>query len=422
MKLLRFLLPLIVVLACVGVASYLVATRPDPQMRQPPAMKLVVDAVRLKQQAYSVEIRSQGTVKPRTESTLIPEVSGRIVQISPAFRTGGFFESGDVLVTIDPSDYQAAVTVAAATLAQAEANLEIEMAQSAQALANWDRLGNGEEPSPLVLRKPQLAEATAKVASAKATLEKARRDFDRTRIKAPYAGRVLEQQVDVGQYVAPGTMLARVYAVDYVEIRLPLTNEDLAFLDLPEQYRGEQFSENRPKGPAVMLRGRVGGKEATWNGVIVRADGAIDTRSRQLFVVAQVDDPYGKTEPGRPPLKIGLFVEAEIEGRELDSVFVIPRSALRYGREVLIIDEAKTLRRREINLIWAGKDRVIVREGLEPGELLCVTPLAYAADGAAVDPKIEGEPNRAPDRQSDIGLPSGDASSAKLGADRDQES
>ena len=167
---------------------------------------------------------------------------------------------------------------------------------------------------------------------------------------------------------------------------------------------------------------RVGGKEATWNGVIVRAEGAIDTRSRQLFVVAQVDDPYGKTEPGKPPLKIGLFVEAEIEGQELDSVFVIPRSALRYGREVLIIDEAKTLRRREIDLVWADKDRVIVRQGLEPGELLCVTPLAYAADGAAVDPKIEGEPDRGAGRQSEIGSPSGDASSVEFGADRDQES
>ena len=422
MKFLRFLLPLIVVLASAGLGYYLIATRPDPQRRRPPAMQLVVDAMRLKHQTYSVEIHSQGTVKPRTESTLIPEVSGQIVQISPAFRTGGFFETGDILVTIDPSDYQAAVTVTEATLAQAEANLEIEKAQSAQALANWQRLGNGEDPSPLVLREPQLAEATAIVASAKATFEKARRDLDRTRIKAPYAGRVLEQQVDVGQYVTPGTMLAQVYAVDYVEIRLPLTNEDLAFLDLPEQYRGEQLPENHPPQPAVSLRGRVGGKETTWNGVIVRAEGAIDTRSRQLFVVAQVDDPYGRTESGNPPLKVGLFVEAEIDGRDLHDVFVIPRSALRNGREVLLIDEAKTLRRREIDLVWADEDRVIVREGLLPGELLCVTPLAYAADGALVNPKIEGETDGDPDRHSDVGVPPEDTSSGKLAAERNQGS
>jgi len=398
MKFLRFLVPLILVTASATLAAYLIRSRPEPPRRPTMPVITAVDATRLQLKNHTVIVTSQGTVRPKTESTLIPEVSGRILAISPAFRPGGFFEEHDVLLTIDPKDYEAAAVVAEATLAQMEAALEIEKAQGQQALENWNRLGNGAEPSPLVLRKPQLMEASAAVASAKARLEQAQRDLKRTKITAPYAGRILEKQADVGQYVTPGTILASIYAVDYVEIRLPLSNEQLQFVDIPEQFRGDRTTEP-PPGPRVLLHSQIGRSQVTWEGTIVRAEGAMDTRSRQLFVVAQVEDPYGRTDSNKPPLKIGSYVEAQIIGRTQTNVFVIPRSAVRLGNEILIITETNTLQRRKIQPIWSGATDLIARQGLRPGEILCLTQVPYAANGAPVLPTIDGVPPEVPESQ-----------------------
>ncbi len=386
----KIFLPIIVVFTCMVIAFVMIVTKEKPPRRKPPPSITHVDAVRLELKDYPVVIQTQGTVRPRTESTLIPQVSGRIEFVSSAFREGGFFEEGDVLLAIEKSDYETALVVAEANLAKAELNYVEEEARSEQALEDWKKLGDGSDPGALVLRQPQLTDAKAAVASASARRDQSRRELERTQIKAPYAGRILEKRVDVGQYVTPGTVLARIYAVDYAEIRLPLSDIETAFVKLPEIYRGESAGELE-SGPKVILGASFGEQRHTWEGQIVRTEGAIDTRSRQLFVVAQVDDPYGRSVANRPPLKAGQFVEAEIMGDVLRDVFVISRSTLREGREVLLIDGDNKLIRRVVEIVWSDSENVVVRKQLEPGEVLCLTPLPYAAEGAQVVPHYVGE-------------------------------
>ena len=390
MKFLRYLLPLFVLGIFAGVAGYLVSTKPTPSRRKPPPAITRVEGVRLKRQDYQVVIHTQGTVQARTESTLIPEVSGRVVSVSPVFRDGGFFEAGETLLQIEESDYRTSLTVAEAVLAQAQLRLAEEEARAEQARSDWKKLGDGDVAGSLVLRLPHMAEARAAAASAAARVDEAKRDLERARIKAPYAGRILDKRVDVGQYVTPGTVLARIYAVDYAEIRLPLTSNEVGFVELPELYRGEERDSDQPAPPVSLVSG-FGGKENHWQGRIVRTEGAIDVRSRQLFVVAQVDDPYGRGAAGKTPLKVGMYVEANVQGEVLEDVVVVPRSAVRNGNEVLLIDRENRLRRRTLSILWSDRENVVIRDGLEEGEVLCLTSVAFATDGAPVMARILGE-------------------------------
>src|SRR6056297_2335169 len=324
-----------------------------------------------------------------TASTLIPQVSGQIVAISPTFREGGFFEAGDVLVPLDPRDYELAIASAEAQVAQAESALEQELAQAKVVEGDWRMLGK--EAPELGLRKPQIAAARATLLSAESQLERARFDLERTRIRAPYDGQVLEKNVDVGQFVSTGTLLARVYATDYVEIRLPLTDRQLEFVDLPERFRGET-AQRGTAGPEVVVKASIGRQLWTWSGRVVRAEGAIDTSTRQLFVVAQVDDPYERVADGQPPLRIGQFVEVEIQGRTLPDAFVLPRGAVRDSGDVLIVDADSRLERRPVSVAWTDGEYAIVTEGLEAGDVINVTPLAVAASGTLVAATIDGVP------------------------------
>nr|VFJ54616.1 MAG: RND family efflux transporter, MFP subunit [Candidatus Kentron sp. FW]VFJ54644.1 MAG: RND family efflux transporter, MFP subunit [Candidatus Kentron sp. FW] len=396
MKSTKLIAPLIVLGVSIIIGWVLIATAPEAERRTPPPLTPTVEVMPLESRDYTVTITTRGTVSPRTQSTLIAEVSGRITSVSPDFRAGGFFEAGDVLLTIDRRDYENTVTIMRAELAQARFVLKEEQARVKQARVDWKRLGGDEQPGDLVLRKPQLASRQAAVAAAQARLRQAELDLERTHLKAPYAGRILEKLVDVGQHVSPGTVLASLYAVDYAEIRLPLTDEQLAFLDLPEIYRDESASKTpatrqseRGSGPTVTVSIQLGGNNYRWIGNITRTEGAIDTKSRQLFVVAQIDNPYAR-QGKRPPLKVGRFVKAEIRGRTLRGVFVIPSVAVRTGGEIWLVGEDGRLEQRRVEVLWREADQVVVGKGLGDGESLVVTALPYGVEGTAVhifDPK-----------------------------------
>lgn len=384
----RIATPLAVLTVGLAAGMMLLATGPKTERKRPPPTVPVVESMTVEEQDYPIKIRSRGTVSPRTQSTLIPEVSGRIVKVSPALRSGGFFEKGEELLHIDSNDYDNAVVIARADLAKARLTLAQEEAQSDQARRDWARLAPDEMPSALVVRQPQVDSARAEVAAAEARLAQAETDLARTRILAPYAGRVLQKQVDVGQYVSPGTVLATIYAVDYVEIRLPLTDNQVGFVALPEQYRGGPAGVSADKGAAVTLSATIGRDRFDWRGRLVRTDGAIDTANRQLFVVAQVDDPYARHGTA-PPLKVGQFVEAEIEGRVLSRVFVLPRSILEPGDKVLVIDDQHRLQRRSVDVRWRDGENVVVTGGIGAGERVSLTPMVFAAEGTVV--RVQGE-------------------------------
>ncbi|MGI9240006.1 MAG: efflux RND transporter periplasmic adaptor subunit [Verrucomicrobiales bacterium] len=402
MKFLKVIVPPIIVLAlAMMVSGHLKRTKPEPVKRSRTPVPPSVEAIRVSPGSYQISIPTRGEVRARTRSVLIPEVSGRIDSISPNFRDGGFFEKDEILAEIDPRDYETATTVAAGRIAEARNAYAQEIARAAQAKENWERLGQGGEANDLVLRIPQLAEAKARVDGAIAQHEQAQTDLERTKIRAPYAGRILEQLVDVGQFVTNGTSLARIFAVDFAEVRLPLTNQQSGFIDLPEDYRGSPSEKVEGELPTVSLTKKQGLRTFEWEGKIVRTEGAIDTRSRQLFVIAQVEDPYAKSADGTPPLKIDDFVEARITGRLLQGVYTLPRTAIRGGK-VLVIDAENRLRIRDIEIVWRDDENVIVNAGLEPDEIVCTTPPAYATEGAVVRPSVAGaspEPTPMPDRR-----------------------
>lgn len=390
-RFLRATLPFLILGACGFLTWWFISHRPQLATMEMPPPVVRVEATALKKTTFPVIVHSQGTVQPRTQSSLLPEVSAKVVELSPSFRPGGFFDQGEVLLRLDPVDYETAIVIARATLAQAEVTLAEEKTKADQARANWRTLGKTGEPSALALRLPQVAKAEADVASAKAQIAKAERDLERTVIRAPYDGQVLEQLVDVGQYVTEGTSLGRIFAVDYVEIRLPLPEREMRFLNLPERFRdGEVSAPNTP----VRLQSRIDGEAVVWTGEIVRVESRIDEATRQVTAVAQVDDPYARRGTKRPPLKIGQFLEAGIEGETLTDVFIIPRRAVRAGNEILLITEGNKLSRRTVDPLVSDETRIVISadapQSPAEGDILCLTPIPFAAEGATVLPTIDG--------------------------------
>ncbi|MEN3942878.1 efflux RND transporter periplasmic adaptor subunit [Prosthecobacter sp. SYSU 5D2] len=394
LRAIRFILPVIVLGGCVYAAWWLLSNPPEQRKMEMPPTLVRVEGTVLNKTTYDLRVPSQGTVQPRTRSTLLPEVSGKIIEISPSFRPGGFFGEGDVLMRLDPLDYETAIVIAKAAQAQAEVMLAEEKARAEQAVENWRAMGRTGTPSTLVSRTPQLAKAEADAASAKAQVVKAERDLQRTIIRAPYACQVLEQTVDIGQFVGQGTTLGQIFAVDYVEIRLPLPERESQFLKLPQSFR-DQSSANED-GTKVYLKSVIAGKPVAWEGKIVRVEGSLDAETRQSTAVAQVTDPYARRPDGAPPLTIGAFVEAEIVGEPLQNVYVIPRNAVRAGNEIILIDRpGNTLRRMFVEPMVSNEKHIVVSassaKAPKEGDVLCLTPIPFPADGARVLPTIDGQ-------------------------------
>lgn len=377
------LIPLLVVAAGVAAAVVIVKARPETE-RQPAAPSApVVRVVETWPASVTLSVHSQGTVRPRTESTLVAQISGEILRVGNAFAEGGFFERGDLLVSIDRSDYELAVARADAQLAQAKLRLEQEEAQAAVAREEWADLGQG-DPSPLTLREPQLAEAKAGVRSAESSLAQAQLNLERTTIRAPFSGRVRAKRADIGQFVAPGSPLADIFSIDAAEIRLPIAQDQLAFLDVPLDGRPSDMVTD------VFLSANLGSAPAQWRGRVVRTAGELDPRSRMYTLIAQVDDPYRRREDG-PVLPVGLFVDARIVGRSVDDVFVLPRTALRDRSRVLTLGDENRLHFRSVELLRVQGDEIIISEGLEAGDRVCVSALETVVDGMRVEPVTVGD-------------------------------
>jgi RND family efflux transporter MFP subunit len=383
---LRTLLPPGLLLLRALAAWALAQGRPLPvSAHEPPAPPLV----RVSQVApgpVQLTVRTHGTVTPRTESDLVAEVSGRVIWRSPAFVEGGFFASGERLFQIDRRDYENAVRRARAGLARAESEVRLADAELARARSLVER----RVTSASVLDRQSSARevATAARDESRAALDQALRDLERTDVRAPFAGRVRDKRIDVGQFVTRGQPAARLYAIDFAEVRLPVHDADLAHLDLPERHRDAPSAP--PEGPPVRLRGRLAGRAHEWSGRIVRSEGEIDASSRMLHLVARVADPYGRRE-GRPPRPVGLFVEAEIQGRTLTDVLAVPRAAIDEAGRIQVVDAQQRLRLRPAEVLRFDGDRALLRARLSDGERLCLSRLPIATDGMPVRPFLAPE-------------------------------
>jgi len=384
MRILINILKGVLPLALLGVAALaaitMIRNRPEAEIQPPQIAPPGVRVHAVELEDVDLSVISEGTVQPRTESELVPEISGRVISISPSFAEGGFFEEGDTLLEIDPFDYQQAVIAARSQLAQSRLRLAQEEAEAEIAQREWDEIGEG-DPRALTLREPQLEDARAGVAAAEANLVRAERDLDRAEVRAPYAGRVRRKDVDVGQFVTMGASVGTIYSVDVAEIRLPLPDAELAYLDLPLSYRG---SATR-LGPRVTVRTTFAGATHAWDGRIVRTESEIDPVSRIVHVVAEVMDPYSSgPDPNRPPLAVGMYVDDEIEGRRFGRLAVIPRAALRGRDQVMLVDEESRLRFRTIDILRLTTASIYVRDGLQTGERVAISTVDSPTDGMLV--------------------------------------
>jgi RND family efflux transporter MFP subunit len=371
---------IIVGVVIVGVVAGLVATAEQPERAEIVPRPTAVFVAHAEPSPIQLTVRTQGEVTPLTEIDLVSQVSGRITYVNPNFVNGGFFEAGETLVRLEDADYRLAVTRASALVAQRRQQLIREQAEAELALEEWEALGEG-EASALTLREPQMAEAQAQLAAAEASLAEARLNLSRTRISAPFDGRVRMKSADVGQFVGPGARVGRVFSTDRVEIRLPLTHSELATLGMPLAF---QATDANP-GPAVTLTASVAGEPRHWEGRVVRTDSAIDPQTRTMSAIIEVADPYGAAaEASGAPLAVGLFVNAEIEGRSIDYAYALPRSALRGASQVFVAQLDGTLSVRQVTVADSNADRVILTSGVTAGERVVVSPLRGAADGMLI--------------------------------------
>jgi RND family efflux transporter MFP subunit len=379
MRYLKWMLPLLVIIGAVFVSRIVKHSRPETPVVARDVKPPTVRVMTAYKKQYQPHIQTQGTVRPKRAIELVPEVAGKIIWVSPSFSNGGSFNKGDVLVRIDPSNYQFAIERAQANVADAQAKLALEAAEGEIARQDWEDISNGRQATDLALRKPQLAGAKAKLASTNADLRKAQLDLARTNIKAPFQGRVDVKRSDIGKYVSLGNNLADVYSTDVAEIYLPLTDKQIGEINLQPIYeRGK--SEQEPL--LVKLTADVGGKSRTWTGHITRTAGSVDQNNRVLNVIVEVENPYDVKENGAPLLN-GLFVHAEIPGAVIDDVVEIPRAAIRNQSQIVIVDQDNKLWSRAIDIVDTTRQAALVR-GVNAGERIVISPLDILIEGSEV--------------------------------------
>lgn len=372
-------LPAVILVGALGtnVAMGIFTPKPEENEQVIKATPVVVaDAIA---ENVQLSVSAQGEARPLTQITLTSQVSGKINFVAPQFIEGGAFEAGDVLVSIEPAEYEFRVVQARANVAQARSRFASEEAETRIARKDWEELGQG-EGSALARREPQMAEAEAALASARAQLREAELQLERTTIRAPFKGRAQTQFANIGQFVRPGDNLGDVFSTDVMEVALPLTDSNIGELGLSIGFRSD--ADNL--GPEVILSALVGGTPRQWNGRIAHTDASYDRQTRVLFVYAQVDDPYGEGTDGGAPLAAGLFVNAEIQGRVIDDSVIIPRAALRGNDQVFVASDNDTLEIRQVTVASSDRTRAVLIGGLRPGEQVITSPVRGAAEGIEI--------------------------------------
>jgi RND family efflux transporter MFP subunit len=392
--LLRIMLP-IGILAVGGFAYSKLSVSTEEEKSPPSRDKILRSRVTaLNSGDHQVFVKTHGIVQAHNETTLSAQVSGQITRIDPAFEIGSYFAEGDVLVELDPRDYETRLSMAEASHLSAVASdkLATQDHDRIMDLFENDNIGTQADVDLAIATRSR---AAAELDSVKAQLDQAKRDLDRSTVRAPFAGRVRTKMVGLGQSVNPGMPLGMVFAVDYAEVRLPIAARQQGFLELPEM-EGDTPVE-------VKLRDTISdASDTVWNARIVRTEGALDQDSLELFAIARIDDPFG-LQSKHPPLRIGQPVEGSIDGIMLNDVMALPRRAVRELDRINLVNEADmTLMVMNVTALWADEDHIYIREPLiEEGALLCTTHIVHAPDGAAIEIIPDIEPSTRKRRATD---------------------
>jgi len=377
-KFLKIALPLLIIVAAIAIFAALMLFKKQPPKHPAIAKGALVEVLPVTRKDVAISILASGTVEAHREISLDPQVSGKVVKLGKGFASGAFFAKGDLLLQIEPTDYRLAVDQAEAALARAEVELATTEGQAAIAREEWQRLDlqGDAKPSPLVLYEPQLKNARANVASARASFDMAQLNLQRTTLLAPYDLRIRNEQVDLGQFVRSGNKIATLTSSNKAEVIVSLPHDDLKWVTIP----GPGVRDAGSEGQITLRQGET---DRVWQGRIDRALGEVDPRGRMVQVAVTVNDPYRlKQTASQPPyLEVGMFVNVALEGPLLEQVVVLPRRALRDNRSVWLATENNLLEIRPVEILRLEKERAIISGGLEHDDRVILTTLTGVADG-----------------------------------------
>ena len=373
----KYTAPILVLALGFGGYMLLLAIKPEPEKREQAARPVTVFVEKVSSSTVQLDVVTEGEVRSRVAIDLVAQVSGRVMSVAPAFTEGGNVMPGETLVTIEDIDYQLALKQASARVAAAQVQVELALADADVARK---QLRGTKNPSDLALKKPQLAEARAQLLAAEADLQQAQVNLERTRVSLPFKGRIEDTYVDLGQFVSAGTPLGRAFATDKVEVRLPITDDQLASLDLPIGYEAEPGG-----GLDIEFSATVAGREHHWQGKLIRLDASIDSSTRLLYALAEVDDPYGTSASGEGmPMAVGLYVNGNIRGRRIEDAIRIPRSALRAGNTVYVVNSDGRLEVRTVQVTHSSPNYAVISEGLSASELVIISTIRNPIPGMAL--------------------------------------
>ncbi|WP_068544819.1 efflux RND transporter periplasmic adaptor subunit [Thalassotalea crassostreae] len=384
-KIFKIGLPITIVIAGVLIMSIMTGLATKPEKKDIEKKAPLVNAIEVQAQDLTFQISSQGTVMPRTETVLVSEVSGQITYVSPKLRVGGYFEKDELILEVDPITYKVDVLQAESRLESMQAAYIEEEARAQQAEDEWGLTGRPVSEAPvLALRLPQLQKAKADVKAAEADLKQANIKLERTKIYAPYNALLMEKYVDIGQYISTGSQMVKTFAIDYAEVRLPIKQSDIGFLNLPK------INEEADKSKKVIISSEVAGEKLQWQSYISRYEGVVSSESRVHYLVAKIDDPYNLIE-GKldAELRVGMFVNANIMGKTIDNIVSLPREVIHGVNTVYVVNDDNTLKFIEVEVIRGNGDFVYVKNTFKPGDKIVNTAIRTAVPGMAVRIKAD---------------------------------
>ncbi len=376
-RIFTILISLGILVVGIAIAALLFVTKPEAAQVPEEKTLPIAEFMMAEAKTQRFPIASQGLVQSARRAQLTAEVSGKIISVSEKFEAGMQLQAGEVLLTVDPTDYESIVAQRQSALADARVALETERARSEQALRDWRKLGSGGRPSDFVLRKPQLASAEALVKSAQAALAKAEKDLQRTEITAPFAGTVSMTMVELGTFLAPGTPVAEIFDAESLEVVLPISASDLSFLP---KTGGDSSLTN------AEIMANIGGSNMQWPAKVMRTQGEIDRTTRTVNLIAAVEQPDELPTNGVRLMQPGLFVKAKLQGKPIDNVIEVPFAAFIDMNRLSVIDSKNRISTRSVDILARNGDRVFVTGGLEPGDRINLTEFSPIIEGMEVEP------------------------------------
>ena len=388
--LIQLLLVVVIIAVGIVIAFVFIKLKKPPQRQEQIVLAPLVKVEPLDRRDIQMIIRGYGTVNPRLQVEIVPQVSGKVVWVNPQFKAGGFIRRGELILKIDPRDYELSLRQANAAVAEAQVMLDLEKAEAKISKEEWLQLHPGQEPdSPLVFREPQIRQAQARLESAEAGLATANLNLERTRPSLPVDAVIMNERIALGQYVMIGQSMGAAYGIESMEIEVPLEDKELAWLAVPYNTVSVNAAQSPKKGAIARVSANFAGEEKCWLGYVVRTTGQVDITSRLISVVVEVSEPF-KDSGSTPPLLPGMFVEVAIEGNILKNAIAVPRDAMHNNNEVWVATEGQ-LYVQALDIVRADRDFAYASSGLDDGDMIIVSSLDTVIEEMKVRIQSESE-------------------------------